>query len=565
MDANVRNKVDELLKIFSQEDIHMSQADPVAKMMLVALAHQAHQIEQKMESSLSRLSYLFNRRILQPRLLKPQPALSLIQVKNGSQYGPYRVDEKTTFTLKGEKIHYRPLFPVQIIPGRLVCFFADGKLVFDEEAPLPVDATGHEDEIWIAYQAADEVKTLQGFSFMLNAPLLYGPAIRAEVNGISIPVHPVFDRDAFALQTDFETIEAWKQLLVRQDTWLYHFGDYRSEKHVLPSLTPAWLAGKLDVAAAERLNRQRFIWIKLTSGKPVRLPEQPHIRFNCLPVADYDIMLAKLSEAEPLKRLDNEKNQIQYLDVIREPDTMNQFFIRDFDVDQYDNNRIREDITTLYRHFTDDYFAFVEQNGLQDGSRLKNLREAMMRIQEAMQESVQLSPKPFSGTYAIRQPRPNQPPCVVTYLTTHGEAGNSLKAGQLLISSFAGSGETEVLTDAEGGRNKASGATLYQEFARSYALSNERLFTPIDFRQYIRRELIRFFSEEILHHTHIEISTGSRPGERRVEKCIEITINFEQPSMYEKAVHIHFQDYIEIQLKMRAATLYKLYVQIGQV
>lgn len=565
MDANVRNKVDELLKIFSQEDIQVAQADPVAKMMLVALAHQAHQIERKIDSSLSRLSYLFSRHVLQPHLLKPQPALSLIHLKNGSQYAPYRVDEKTTFTRKGEKIHYRPLFPVQIIPGRMVCFFADSKLVFDQEAPLPLTAPGHENELWIAYQPADEVKTLHDFSFSLNAPLLYGPAIRAEVNGLSIPVHPVFDRETFALQTDFETIESWKQLLVRHDAWLYFFGDYRSEKNILPSRTPAWLAEKIDARASERLNEQRFIWIKLTSGQPIRLPEQPDIRFNCLPVANYDIQLTKLSEAEPLKRLDNEKSQTQYLDVIREAETLNQFFIRDFDVDQYDNNRIREDITTLYRHFTDDYFAFVEQNGLQDGSRLKNLREAMLRIQEAMQESVQLSPKPFSGTYAIRQPRPNPSPCVVTYLTTNGEAGNHLKAGQSLLSSFAGSGEAEVLADAEGGRNKASGATLYQEFARSHALSNERLFTPIDFRQYIRRELIRFFGEEIVHHTHIEIFTGDRPGERRVEKCIQISIYFEQPSAYEKAVHTHFRKYIETQLKTRAASICPLTIQIKQI
>lgn len=565
MDTNVRNKVDELLKIFEQEDIQVSQADPVAKMMLVALAHQAHQIERKMDDSLTRLSYLFGRRILQPHLLKPQPALSVVQIKNGSQYAPYRVDEKTTFTLKGEKIHYRPLFPVQIIPGRLICFFADGKLVCDAKTPFPVSAPGHEEELWIAYQPADEVKTLQGLSFMINAPLLYGPRIRAEVNGISIPVYPVFDQETYALQTDFETIEGWKQLLVRRDCWLYRFGDYPSEKNILPSRTPAWLAERIDASSTDLSGEQRFIWIKLTSGKRIGLPEQPDIRFNCLPVANYDLVHTKLSDAEPLKRLDNEKNQTQYLDVIRQPETMNQFFIRDFDIDQYDNDRIREDITTLYRHFTDDYFAFVDQNGLQDGSRLKNLREAMIRIQEAMQESVQLSPKPFSGTYAVRQPRPNQPPFVVTYLTTNGEAGNNLKAGQILVSSFTGSGETEVLTDAEGGRDRASGAATCQAYARSYALSNERLFTPIDFRQYIRRELVRFFGEEVMPHTHIEVSTGDRPGERRVEKCIQVSIDFEQPHAYEKAIQKHFQEYIETQISKKKATIYEIKILINPV
>lgn len=567
MDVNIKNKVDQLLKDFEQEELQVSQSDPIAKMMLVALAHQAYQIERKMDNSLSRLSDLFSQRIFSRNLLKPQPALSLIQIKNGSQYAPYHVDEKTIFSLKGEKTHYRPLFPVQIIPGRLVCLVAEGKLIVDGHpaVPLAAPADAHAHEIWIAYQAADEVKTLAGLSLMMNAPLLYGAKIRAEVNGMSVPIHPVFDQETFALQTDFETVENWKQLLIRQEKWLYCFGDYPSEKNVLPSRTPAWLSECIDTQSAGILGDRRFIWIKLTSDAGCRLPEQPEIRFNCLAIANYDIAHAKLSDTEPLQCLDNAKNNIQYLDVIRQPETNPYFFIRDFDVDQYNNHRIREDIATLYRHFTDDYFAFIAQNGLQNSSRLRDLQETIHSIYETVENSFRLAAKPFSGTYAIRIPHFNPQPFVVTYLTTNGEAGNNLKTGQLVRASFTGCGEIEVLTDAEGGRNKATGPAARQTCAQSYVLSNERLFTPIDFRLYVRKELVCFFGEEIVHHTQIEIAAGDIPGERRIEKCIHIHLSFEQATAFQKARQSHFREYLETQLALRSASLYKIKIQIHQL
>lgn len=565
MDENIKNKVDQLLKNFEQEDLQVSQSDPIAKMMLVALAHQAYQIERKIDNSLSRLSDLFSQRIFTQNLLKPQPALSLIQIKNGSQYAPYRVDEKTTFTLKGEKKHYRPLFPVQIIPGRLVCLVAEKKLIFDGQPAVSLVAPAPAHEIWIAYQAADEVKTLAGFSLMMNAPLLYGAKIRAEVNGIPVPIHPVFEQKAFALQTDFETVESWKQLLIRQERWLYCFGDYQSEKNVLPSRTPAWLSNCIDAESAAILGNQRFIWIKLTSDSGCRLPDQPELRFNCLPIANYDIAHTKLSDAEPLQCLDNPKNNAQYLDVIREPETINYFFIRDFDVNQYDNHRIRDDIATLYRHFTDDYFAFIAQNSLQNSDRLTGLQKAIDSINDTVENSFRLATKPFSGTYAIRNPHLCPESLVITYLTTNGETGNNLKAGQLIRASFTGCGEIEVLTDAEGGRDKSAGVTAHQTCAQSYVLSHERLFTPIDFQLYIRKELVRFFGEEIVHHTQIEISTGDIPGKRHIEKCIHIHLSFEQAKAFEKARQSHFREYLETQLAMRSATLYKLKVQIHQL
>ena len=59
MDEAIRNRVAEMQQAFEQEELCISMADPVSKMMLVALAHQANEIDRKIESSITRLSEKF--------------------------------------------------------------------------------------------------------------------------------------------------------------------------------------------------------------------------------------------------------------------------------------------------------------------------------------------------------------------------------------------------------------------------------------------------------------------------------------------------------------------------
>lgn len=65
MDIKVRNKVAEIQQTLEQEEQRISLSDPVAKMMLVAMAHQSCEIERKIDNSISRLSEYFCDQVLQ--------------------------------------------------------------------------------------------------------------------------------------------------------------------------------------------------------------------------------------------------------------------------------------------------------------------------------------------------------------------------------------------------------------------------------------------------------------------------------------------------------------------
>ena len=65
MDIKVRNKVAEIQQTLEQEEQRISLSDPVAKMMLVAMAHQSCEIERKIDNSIARLSEYFSDQVLQ--------------------------------------------------------------------------------------------------------------------------------------------------------------------------------------------------------------------------------------------------------------------------------------------------------------------------------------------------------------------------------------------------------------------------------------------------------------------------------------------------------------------
>lgn len=553
MDATIKNKIAEIQKALEQEELRTSEADPIAKMMLVALAHQAREIERKIDSSLERLSELFCDQVLQNSNLHALPAVSVVKIGNSKEYAPYRIDEKTCFTFKATRCNYRPLFDTQILPGEWVAYATAYTLVYPYQEPIKASPTKETrpEEVWLAYDAAGEVNTLEGVMFATSHPFPSTSRLQAEISGTAFPVTPAWEEEVHQLQSDFMLIEFWKRHLIHHHLWLYRFGAAQNDQPVMKSAIPAQLLETFGPEALEPLASHRYLWIKLTAEKGCHLPPDTEVIFNCLPVANYDIASVKLSHTEPIQRLENEKTGAQFLEVVEEPEWANEYFIRDFDVNQYDNNRIREDILNLYRHYVDDYFAFVDSNALHDGTTLKSLRLAMVQIYDALEDFKPSLQKPYRGVYAIRNPRNNQQPIVITYLSTQGERGNLLKKEALLTSSHAAVGEVTALLDAQGGRDKITGPIARRELAKFSVHSNDRLFTQIDILRYCRMEWLRAFGDEALKFCKITTKTGSIPAARRIEKCLFITFEISSEKLFEETLASNFQSYLEINMEMR--------------
>ena len=563
MDAAIKKRVAEMQQAFEQEELRISMADPVSKMMLVALAHQANEIDRKIEHSITCLSEKFCYQVLQNCDLRALPAVSIIKIDNGKEYSPYLVDETTTFSLKSTKCNFRPLFRTQIIPGSVICSYADGVLHFPYQEPIQAqkDNVQHLKEVWIAYEVANEVDSLEGTILALNHPLSSDTELSVEVSNQIYTLRPAMEEEVYGLNSNFMLIEYWKQNLIYHRLWLYRFGKAEHTMPITKNDMPMWMHEMFDADTLASISARRYVWLRITSPSGCTLQTDSHIEFNCLPVANYDINTVKLSYTEPIKPLENIKNGTQFLEVVQDAELADEYFIRDFDVDQYDNNRISEDILNLYRHYVDDYYAFVDSNSLNDGTTLRNLRMAMVQITDALSD-ISAGQKPFNGVYAIRSPRNNQQPIAIAYIVTLGEKGNQLKAGTKMSCSLAAAGEVYSLTDAAGGRNKITGNIVRREMAKFEVNSNNRLFTKIDILNYCKLELLRAFGDDALRFCKISSSEGTIPVGNHIERCLNITFSFTSERYYNMAKELNFEEYLRINIEMRKSCNNPVFIQI---
>ena len=552
MDIKVRNKVAELQRALEQDEQRISLSDPVAKMMLVAMAHQSCEIERKMDQTVVRLSEQFCDQVLQRNNLQAQPAVSVVNIGNGREYAPYYIDENDTFTYKAAKCNFRPIFRSRIVPGRIVACLMNNMLLQPNSTPLQATwpDNRHKDEIWLAFDAAGEVNTLEDAIIAFSHPLP-SDMLMAEVGDVQIPMSLVMEDTPRTLNSNFMLMEFWKKSLVYYGLWLYRFGKCSNKRTLHRGEIPAWIMDSYAQEIIEPLVGNRYLWIRIKASKGISLPLNTAILLNSIPVVNYDIQDVKLSYSEPIQRLENDKTSTFFLDVVQNQEQAQEFFIRDFDVCQYDNERIREDITNLYHHYVNDYFAFVDSNSLHDGATLRSLRQSMMMVYDSLDEYRSGNTRPYGGAYAIRNPRNNQQPMVLTYFTTNGERGNLLRRGGRLTSTNAAVGDVEALIDATGGRNKVRDIKTRKELAKHIVNSNDRLFTKIDLLQYCKMEFMRAFGEEALGYCNITLSESNIPVDGHIEKCINIHFNIISEVLKDEVNNSDFFKYLKINIELR--------------
>ena len=552
MDVKVRNKVAEIQQALEQDEQRISLSDPVAKMMLVALAHQSCEIERKMDQTVERLSERFCDQVLLQSNLKAQPAVTVLSIGNGNECTPYFIDENDAFTYKPTKCNYRPIFKTRIVPGRLMACFMNNTLL--QPGKLPVQATWPDNrynkELWLAFDSAGEVNTLEDVMIALSYPLP-DDSLTAEVGDVQIPLSLVMEDMPRTLNSNFMLVEFWKKSLVYYGLWLYRFGKCSNKRTLHRGEIPAWIMDSYAQEILEPFIGNRFLWIRIKTDRGISLPLDTAILLNCIPAVNYDIQDVKLNYSEPIQRLENDKTGTYFLDVVQNQEQAQDFFIRDFDVNQYDNERIREDVTNLYRHYVNDYFAFVDSNSLHDGATLRSLRQSMMQVYDSLDEYRSGNVRPYGGTYAIRNPRNNQQPMVLTYFTTNGERGNLLRRGGRLTSTNAAVGDVEALINATGGRNKVKDIKTRKELARHIVNSNDRLFTKMDLLQYCKMEFIRAFGEEAISYCNISLSESNVPVDRHIEKCINVHFQILSESLKEEINKSDFFDYLKINIELR--------------
>ena len=577
LEKNINAAV-EYLKEISNEKLDFRLMDPIAKMMLVSLLHESQKIKDYIDGIGDKIIERFCEDFIPRREIEAMPALSVIEAK----FKPKKdsetiiVGNNSSFVYKiGDskiQINYIPIFNTLCIPYQNLYTLNPQKLcVGDKIYDIVMDKPNC---IWIGINTKAEIETLKGLSLIIegtNGVLPEHIFVGPEDNELefsdmtkmeNIEMVEPFDSQQSSGQF-FSIIENWKDNLTNMgNKSLLYITDETKDRDVFkqrayPKIFEKWVE-------EDGLNSfdESTIWLKLEFQNDYVIPENTSITINVLPVTNIDINNITLTQITPIAKLQKQDNSF-FLQIIETSNSANKqgfnmsnddIIVRDFDASCYHEGNLYRDIRTIYNHFIDDYYAFIEYNGIKDGETIKQLRDLINIIGKSV--GTHNSKYSFdSGTYVMKNmdQYPQSSLIKVSYTTTLGKLGNTPKLGETMENKKLPSIEKElpIIVSSMGGADKANVDERYENL-RYYTLTNDRLYTKKDIEAFLRKEIITEFGKEEFKRIFTELKIEGAAGETKLQRGLYITIKFKDKKNFEKAVSSSFKHRIHQKIVNRS-------------
>ena len=583
LEKNINAAV-EYLKEISNEKLDFRLMDPIAKMMLVSLLHESQKIKDYIDGIGDKIIERFCEDFIPRREIEAMPALSVIEAK----FKPKKdletiiVGNNSSFVYKiGDskiQINYIPIFNTLCIPYQNLYTLNPQKLcVGDKIYDIVMDKPNC---IWIGINTKAEIDTLKGLSLIIegtNGVLPEHIFVGPEDNELefsdmtkmeNIEMVEPFDSQQSSGQF-FSIIENWKDNLTNMgNKSLLYITDETKDRDVFkqrayPKIFEKWVE-------EDGLNSfdESTIWLKLEFQNDYVIPENTSITINVLPVTNIDINNITLTQITPIAKLQKQDNSF-FLQIIETSNSANKqgfnmsnddIIVRDFDASCYHEGNLYRDIRTIYNHFIDDYYAFIEYNGIKDGETIKQLRDLINIIGKSViigkNVGTHNSKYSFdSGTYVMKNMNqyPQSSSIKVSYTTTLGKLGNTPKLGETMENKKLPSIEKElpIIVSSMGGADKANVDERYENL-RYYTLTNDRLYTKKDIEAFLRKEIITEFGKEEFKRIFIELKIEGAAGETKLQRGLYISIKFKDKKNFEKAVSSSFKHRIHQKIVNRS-------------
>lgn len=278
---------------------------------------------------------------------------------------------------------------------------------------------------------------------------------------------------------------------------------------------------------------------------------------NAIPIVNVELNSVTLTQAAPVAKLQKQDDSF-FVSVLETSNaahkqgfsmTSEEFVIRDFDAHCYHHGDLYRDIRNLYNHFVEDYYAFIEYNGLKDGQDIKRLKELVNKIAKSVGEKNDKF-KFDSGTYVMKNIRQstNNSVTKISFLTTQGALGNML---DVTVNSDSSKLECKklpviesnvpVVVSASGGKDKATADQRY-ELIRYYSLTNDRLYTKMDVEAFVRKELIAIYGKEEFKRIFVNIHIAGTAGRDSLQRGLYVDIEFKDKKNYLLAVDVDLEN-----------------------
>lgn len=573
MDVELEKNINatiEYLKEISNEKLDFRLMDPIAKMMLVSFLHESQKIKDYIDDIEDKIIERLCEVFIPRSEIEAMPALSVIEVKfkPKKDFEPLIVGNNASFIYKIEdnksQINYIPIFNTLCIPYQNLYILKPNKLcIGDKVYDIIRDKPNC---IWIGINTKAEIDTLKGLSLIIEGTngvlpehifvgtddyeLEYSDMTKME----NVEIVEPFDSQQSSNQF-FSIIENWKDCLMTiGNKSLFYITDETKDRDIFkprayPKIFEKWVE-------EEGLNSfdESTIWLRLEFQNDYIIPESISITINVLPITNIDINSVTLTQNSPIAKLQKQDNSF-FLQIIETSNVANKqgfnmskddIIVRDFDTSCYHEGNLYRDVRTMYNHFIDDYYAFIEYNGIKDGETIKQLRDLINRIGKSV--GTHNSKYNFdSGTYVMKNMNqyPQLSSIKVSFTSTLGKLGNMPNLGETMENKKLPTLEKElpIIISGMGGTDKANVDERYENL-RYYTLTNDRLYTQKDIEAFLRKEMMTEFGKEEFKRIFIELKIEGATGETKLQRGLYITIKFKDKKNFEKAVNTSLKNRI---------------------
>ena len=581
MDIDLENRVNlaiEQLKQLTNEEIDFKDMDPVVRMLLIATINESQKIHDHIDN-VGRLiedkycsDFIPNNKIgaipsiavLCPTF-KPKRDTSLISIGSGAVF---------SYKMEGHKypLNYIPLFKTMVIPHRDLYVLNRSTLKLQGETKRIEMKKNN--RLWVGVVSNVEIESLYGMSILFMDTdgiepqrILVGNddtelefATMREIENIEM-VEP-FDAQQSSGKF-FSFVETWKeQMLDMDDSSLIYITDRLSDRDTFKMRPfPNSFKRELedDVLNCFDVNT---LWLQVEFPEGFTVPDGCEVIINALPVVNVDQNTLTLTQATPIAKLQKQDDAFFLCVTETSASAQRQGFgsmgqdiiIRDFDAARYNDGDLYRDVRNLYNRFIDDYYAFIEYNGIKDGEALRQLRQAINQIGKSVGDT-NARFKFDSGTYVMKNmdQEQNTSAVKVSYLTTQGRMGNRPRIGEAMENRKVPAIEQKVTiaVGARGGRDKASPDERY-ELLRYYSLTNDRLYTKMDVDAFLRKELVAEFGRDEFRRILIRISIEGAGASQSLRRGMYIDIKFKDKKNYERALETSLDAQLMQKLKNKS-------------
>lgn len=564
MDIELEKRINdtiEYLKQISLDSVEEQFTDPIAKIMLVSLLYECQKIWDYVDGVSEKIAEKFCEDFIPRKQVEAMPSIAVIKAqfkaKKDCEEVPlssnisfnYKIDSKT-------QLSFLPIFKNLLIPDSDIYLLTDRLLRRGSDTyEIAMESPN---TLWVGIDTCAEIENLKGMSMLLNGTggirpehIYVGPGSR-EIEFVDmsrledIDMLEPFDSQQ-ATGKMFSFIESWKeQLLDMEDASLIYITDPLTDRDTFktcnyPRSFQKWLEDEVLGVFPDSI-----LWMRLDFAKGYTVPDNCTVEINAIPVTNIDVNTLTLTQSAPIAKLQKKENSF-FLQVVETSNTSykqgfnmssDEIIIRDFDASCYNDGNLYRDVRNLYNRFIDDYYAFIEYNGIKDGETIRVLRETINKIGKSV--GTQNARYKFdSGTYAMKNMSiyPPTTSTKVSYLTTMGKLGNMPQIGDTVENKKLPVLEKELkfLLPAMGGTDKSTADEKY-ELLRYYSMTNDRLYTQKDIDAFLRKELISEFGKTEFQRIFINMHIGGHPGKKQLTRGLYIDIEFKDRKNYEHAL-----------------------------